>query len=374
LIEFRIFRNRVAAAVLAGALALFAGSGPATASGPIETSIFAVQGVDVDVTSTDAASAKNQALMDVQVKAFYQLVERLGTPELAADLQQKLKPEDIAPYLRSLSIEKETSAPGRYIGRFTVRFLPQKMQKLFGDYGIRIPTQQADPILVLPILRGPEGNRLWEDNPWRKAWIDLKGEQGIVPIIVPLGDLEDTQALTVDDALKGDAVRLEALRKRYGAPSLLLAQAQPAEGGGLHVYIEGETKLGKVTVNKVYMPEEAGAVPVETTAVTAFQTMLIKTYKDVAAKLAAEEAARSANTTQSLSVSVPFTSPREWNAIRSRILATPNVRAVDLSTLNADGAVIRLVFTRSVEELQVNMQAAGLNLASAGSAWIIQPM
>ncbi len=374
MIEFRIFGNRVAAAVLAGALALFAGLGPSAASGPIETSIFAVQGVEVDVTSTDAATAKNQALMDVQVKGFFHLVERLGTPELAAELQQKLKPEDIAPYLRSLSIEKETSAPGRYIGRFTVRFLPQKMQKLFGDYGIRVPTQQADPILVLPIFRGPDGNRLWEDNPWRKAWIDLKGEQGIVPVIVPLGDLEDTQSLSVDDALKGDALRLEALRKRYGAPSLLLAQAQPAEGGGLHVYIEGETKLGRVTVNKVYMPEEGGAVPVETTAVTAFQAMLVKTYRDVAEKLAAEEAARSANTTQSLSVSVPFTSPREWNAIRSRILATPNVRGVDLSTLNADGAVIRLVFTRTVEELQMNMQAAGLNLASAGSAWIIQPM
>jgi hypothetical protein len=374
LIEFRIFGNRVAAAVLAGALAFLAGLGPSAASGPIETSIFAVQGVEVDVTSTDAATAKNQALMDVQVKGFFQLVERLGTPELAAELQQKLKPEDIAPYLRSLSIEKETSAPGRYIGRFTVRFLPQKMQNLFGEYGIRVPTQQADPILVLPIFRGPEGNKLWEDNPWRKAWIDLKGEQGIVPIIVPLGDLEDTQALSVDDALKGDAVRLEAIRKRYGAPSLLLVQAQPADGGGLHVYIEGETKLGKVTVNKVYMPEEGGAVPVEMTAVTAFQAMLVKTYKDVAAKLAQEEAARSANTTQSLSVSVPFSSPREWNAIRSRILATPNVRGVDLSTLNADGAVIRLVFTRTVEELQMNMQAAGLNLASAGAAWIIQPM
>ena len=77
---------------------------------------------------------------------------------------------------------------------------------------------------------------------------------------------------------------------------------------------------------------------------------------------------------QSLAVSVPFTSPREWNAIRSRILTTPNVRGVDLSTLNADGAVIRLVFTRTVEELQGNMQAAGLNLANTGSAWIIQPM
>jgi hypothetical protein len=50
------------------------------------------------------------------------------------------------------------------------------------------------------------------------------------------------------------------------------------------------------------------------------------------------------------------------------------VSAVDLSTLNADGAVIRLVFTRTVEELQGNMQAAGLNLTNTGSDWIIQQM
>jgi hypothetical protein len=371
---FCILRGRAAAVLFAGVLALLAGPGPAAASGRIETSIFAVQGVDVDVTSTDAATAKNQALMDVQVKAFFQLVERLGTPELSAELQQTLKSEDIAPYLRSLSIEQETSAPGRYIGRFTVRFLPQKMQKLFSDYGIRVPTQQADPILVLPVFRGPDGNKLWEDNPWRKAWIDLKGEQGIVPIIVPLGDLEDSQSLSADDALRGDTVRLEAIRQRYGAPSLLLAQAQPTEDGGLHVYIQGPTRLGDVTVNKIYKPEDGSTQPVETIAVTAFQTMLIKTYREVAERLAAEEAARSANVTQSLAVSVPFTSPREWNAIRSRILSTPNVRGVDLSTLNADGAVIRLMFTRTVEELQLNMQAAGLNLANDGSAWIIQLM
>jgi hypothetical protein len=367
---FRILGSRLAAAVLAAALAFPVSVAAVSAGGPVETSIFAVQGVDVDVTSTDAAAAKNQALMDVQVKAFFALVARLGTPELLAELQQNLKPGDIAPFLRSLSIEQETSAPGRYIGRFTVRFLPEKTQEFFARYGIRVPTQQADPILVIPILRGPDGNRLWEDNPWRKAWIDLKGEQGIVPIIVPLGDLEDTQILSADDALKGDAVRLEALRKRYGAPSLLLAQAQAAEGGGLHVYIEGDTRLGRVTINKIYKPEEGQAEPVETAAAMAFQALLVKSYRELAEKIAE----RSANTVQSLAVSVPFTSPREWNAIRSRILSTPNVRAVDLSTLDADGAVIKLVFTRTVEELQTNMQAAGLNLANAGSAWIIQPM
>jgi hypothetical protein len=374
LIVFRTLTLRAALAALAGLVFLSAAGQPARASGPIETNVFAVQGVEVDVTSTDAASAKNQALMDVQVKAFQELAARLGSPELAAEVREKFKPEDIAPYLRSLSIEYETSAPGRYIGRFTVRFLPDKMQKFFQSYGIRVPTQQAEPVLVVPVFRGPDGNLLWEDNPWRKAWIDLKGEQGLVPVIVPLGDLEDTQALSVNDVLNGDSIRLEALRKRYGAPSLLVAQAQPADGGGLHVYIEGETRLGKVAVNKIYKPEEGSADTPETRAVNAFQQLLFKAYKERVQKVAEEKTVQNADGSRSLAVAVPFTSPREWNAIRSRILTTPNVIGVDLSSLNADGAVIRLIFVRSVEELQGNMQAAGLTLAQSGSTWIIQPM
>ncbi len=370
---FCISKLRALCAAFAAGLVLAAALVPARAGGPIETNIFAVQGVDVDVTSTDAAAAKNQALMDVQVKAFFDLVERLGSPDLAAQMREAMKPEDVAPYLRSLSIEQETSAPGRYIGRFTVRFLPQKMQKFFAGHGIQLPAEQADPVLVLPVFRSPDGNKLWEDNPWRKAWIDLKGEQGIVPIIVPLGDLEDTESLSANDVLNGDTIRLEALRKRYGAPSLLVAQAQPADGG-LHVYIEGETKLGKVSVNKIYDVAQDNPAPPEALAVEAFQKLLVKAYRDQEQKVASERAAQQANTSQTLSVSVPFTSPREWNAIRSRILTTPNVIGVDLSSLSADGAVIKLSFSRTVEELQGNMQAAGLSLANSGSAWVIQPM
>ena len=371
-----MLKGRAVAAALAGFLAavlvVLTACVPASAGGPVETSIFAVQGVDVDVTSTDATTAKNQALMDVQVKAFFELVTRLGSPELAVQLQEKLTPEDIAPYLRSLSIEQETSAPGRYIGKFTVRFLPDKMQKFFAGYNIRVASQQADPVLVIPVFRSTDGLKLWEDNPWRQAWLNLKGEQGTVPIIVPLGDSEDSETLTADNAANGDAVKLDIIRKRYDAPSLLVAQAEPVDGGGLHVFIEGDTKLGKVTINKIYQPDDGSGDPA-TAAVLSFQKAIVKAHQAQAAKVA-EEAARNSNTPQSLAVSVPFNSPREWNAIRSRILTTPNVTAVDLSSLSTEGAVIKLVFTHSVEELQSNMQRVGLNLAQAGPAWVIQPM
>ena len=371
-----MLQGRAVAAALAGFMALAALVPQVMAGGPVETNPFAVQGVDVDVTSTDASSAKNQALMDVQVKAFFQLIERLGSAELAAQLREKMKPEDIAPFLRSLSIEKETSAPGRYIGTFTVRFLPAKMQKFLEGYNVNVPTQQADPILVIPVYRGPDGVKLWEDNPWRQAWIDLRGEQGVVPIIIPLGDSEDTEALTTQDALNGDTVKLDAIRKRYDAPSILVAQAEPTQDGGLHVYIEGDTKLGRVNINKIYTAEtteDGTAVPVEAAATQAFQKVIYKAYQAEAARIAEEKAARD-NIPQSLAVSVPFNSPREWNAIRSRILNTPNVSAVDLSSLDFTGATIRLVYTHSLEELQGNMQRLGLNLSQGSDGWVIQPM
>lgn len=375
LIDYREFDRRICRALAAGLIGLALWSQPAVAGGPIETNVFAVQGVDVDVTSTDAAAARNQALMDVQVKAFFQLLQRLGSPELAADARAKMQPEEIAPYLRSLSIEQETSGPGRYIGKFTVRFLPGKMQRFFSDHGIRVPDRQADPILVLPVWRGADANKMWEDNIWRQAWLDLKGEQGIVPLIVPLGDLEDTETLTVEDALHNDPIKLEAIRRRYGAPSILVAQAQPKEDGGLHVYIEGETRLGKVLFNKIYKSDDGKAESAAPAAVLKFQTAIQGSYKKAEAKLAAaQEAARNANRTQSMSVAVPFSSPREWNAIRSRILTAPHVIGVDLSTLSAEGAVIKLVFNRSVEDLRGNLQRAGLTLSQYGATWVIQQM
>lgn len=366
----RPWRARFAALLMVGF-----GSLTALAAGPVETNIYAVQGVPVDVTSTDATSAKNQALMDVQVKAFFILVERLGSAEIAQGLS-KFKPTDIAPYLKSLSIEQESSAPGRYIGTFTVRFLSDKIQKLLGGYGVHVPAQQASPILVLPVYRDANGSQMWEDNPWRKAWLDLRAEQALVPVIVPLGDLEDTGTLTVEDALNADPIKLEAIRRRYDAPSILVAVAEPAAGGGIHAVMVGDTRLGRITFDKIYTAEDGSIGQSAVLAAQRFHAVMMEKYKENESKAAADVAAAQnpAASSQSMAVAVPFGSPTEWNGIRSRILSTPNVIGVDVSTLSTDGAVIRLMYTTSLPNLQANMRRTGLSLSQIGQSWVIQPM
>lgn len=345
------------------------------AAGPVETSIYAVQGVAADVTGKDATAAKNQALMDVQVKAFFILVERLGSPEIARELSA-MRLKEIAPYLKSLSIEHENSAPGRYIGKFTVRFQPAKMQALLGRYGIAVPSRQAPAMVILPLWNAPEGPELWEDNLWRQAWLDLGAEQALVPLIVPLGDLEDTETLAAADALAADPVKLEAIRRRYDAAAVLVAAAAPAAGHGIHATITGRTPQGELNFSKTYTAETATLEASAALAVQRFQALMIDRYKQEKAAAAAEAEASGPGSgpSRSLPVAVPFSSPSQWNGIRSRILATPNVIGVDVSTLDGSGAVIRLMFVDSVAALQANMQGAGLILSQVGGTWVIEPL
>lgn len=357
--------------MLAAALAL----APARAAGPVETSIFAVTGVEVDVTDKDATSAKTKAIIEAQVKAFFVLAERLGSASGAKRLAN-VKPEQIGRMLRSLSIEEEQTGPGRYIAKLTIRFLPNKIRKFFGDYGIQVVEEQAPPVVILPVWKTAEGSVVWEDNPWRAAWLGLKAEQATVPVIVPLGDLQDTRTLSAEDAASGrQEAQLETLRLRYGAKAILVAMAEPAEGGGVHAVMSGDSPLGRITFDKVYIAEEPGIEASAALAAQRFQEVMIEKWRagrlKAAASVRTEAVARAA---QAMSVSVPFSSAREWNGIRSRLLRTPGVARVDVSTIAGNGAVIRLAYATSFQNLQTALTGGGLRLSQIGGVWVLQPL
>ncbi|MFO1034948.1 MAG: DUF2066 domain-containing protein [Hyphomicrobiales bacterium] len=355
---------------LALALAILLGATAARAAGPVETSVFAVQGVAVDVTDTDASTAKNKALVEVQVKAFKMLAERLGSPEIV-DAVTAMDTKQILPYLRSLSIEEEAISPGRYQGKLTVRFLPEKIKSLYASYGVRVVSAQGPSFLVLPIWKSEQGQQLWEDNPWHQAWSNLRAEQSLVPVIVPLGDLDDTEALTVQDVLSNDEVKLEAMRRRYDVSAILVVYAEPDGQGGVHASLNATTALGKIVFDKDYRADSGVLAESAALATQRFHDVMVEKYKSNADKQAARQGA---SQRQTLTVSVPFNGPSEWNGLRSRILATPGVVALDVSSLAGDGAVVRLTVSGDLNDLPGKFQSAGLGFSRAGGNWIIQAL
>jgi Uncharacterized protein conserved in bacteria (DUF2066) len=344
----------------------------AHAAGPIETSVFSVQGVDVDVTDTNAAAAKEKAIILAQMKAFEMLAQKLGTPEFA-DKMSQFEGKEVVPLLKSLSIEEEKISPGRYEGKFTVRFLPNRIKPIYQRYGISVPGDQGQAMLVLPVWTAAGGAPvLWEDNPWRAAWLGLNAQQAQIPLIVPLGDQDDSAILTPEDALKNDPVKLEALRRRYDVKTLLVAFAEPAEGGGIHAHMIGKTPLGKITFDKIYTADSGTLGDSAILAAQRFHQLMIDKFKSDIAKVAAAKV--QPNAPQSLAVAIPFGGPAEWNGLRARILSTPGVLGVDVTSLDGSGAAARLVYSGQISDMQNSLQSAGLQLTQSGGTWVIQAL
>lgn len=345
--------------------------GTAMAAGPIETSVFSVQGVEVDVTDANAAAAKDKALVEVQLKAFATLAENLGSPDFAAEMA-KLEAKDVVPMLKSLSIEEEKISPGHYEGKFTVRFLPEKVKPLFQRYGIDLPKAQGPAMLVIPVWSDGKSNTvLWEDNPWRKAWTELNAQQAQIPIIVPLGDQDDTTTLSPQEALNNDPVKLEAMRRRYDVKTLLVAFAEPAEGGGVHARMVGQSPLGKITFDKIYIADTGTEQDSALLAVQRFHKVMVDKYKSDIAKADVQQANAGP---QSVPVAIPFEGPSQWNGLRARILATPGVVGVDITSLDGQGAAARLMYTGGIEDMKSSFQSTGLQLSRSGGIWVIEAL
>jgi Uncharacterized protein conserved in bacteria (DUF2066) len=365
----RLIRIELVAVLMIAAACL---TGLAQAAGPVETNVYAVQGVDVDVTDTNAAVAKEKALTLVQMKAFVALAEKLGTPDFATEMG-KFESKEVVPLLKSLSIEEEKISPGRYEGKFTVRFLPDKIKSIYSKYGVELPPAQSEAMLVLPVWSGTgTAPVLWEDNPWRKAWLDLNAQQAQIPIIIPLGDKDDSATLSTQDALNNDPVKLEALRRRYEVKTLLVAFAEPAPGGGIHARMIGKSPLGKITFDKIYIADTGTENDSAILATQRFHKLMIDKYKSDLAKVAAEKAANAGP--QSISVAIPFSGPSQWNGLRARILAAPGVVGVDVRSLDGEGAAARLLYSGAIEDVQSSLQSSGLQLLQVGESWVIQAL
>jgi hypothetical protein len=183
--------------VMALALMLGLVAPSAGATTPEEKQQFTVTGVEVDVTAADAAQARLRAIEEAQVKAFAELAKRLAG-ESGGAIMATLPSVDVGRMLASLSVESERSAPGRYIGKLTISFLPAKVREAFLAKGINLPAPAAaDGILLIPVWAdGGAEAVIWDDNPWRRALVELDLAGGSVPFRLPLGDTEDWTAFS----------------------------------------------------------------------------------------------------------------------------------------------------------------------------------
>ncbi|MGE0725632.1 MAG: DUF2066 domain-containing protein [Alphaproteobacteria bacterium] len=354
-----MIRQRLARRIRVAALA-FAIAIPGAAA----DSLFTVADNPVDVTAGNAIEARERALSEAQVAAARKLFERLVAAGDGGAVP-RVSAAQAAALVQDVEIADERVSPVRYIANITVRFRPDAVRRFLGEQGVAFVQRGAAPTMVVPVLMAPDGPILFADgNGWLRAWAD-RPAGGIVPIVVPLGDLADVSGLTAAQALAGDRERLAALARRYNARRIAVLQARP---GGGRVDVTATIYDGDGTPETVVESHADAAgdfvAPVRATAAT-----LDRRWRAVAAT----PAVAAGGATGTVLVTTEARTAEDWAALRRRLAETPGIQRVEVVALAPGVGRLRLHYGGDAEQLRAALAQRALRLdpVEAGSARLI---
>jgi len=359
----------LARALAAGLVLVLAAPERAPAQG--RSDLFTVSPVPVVITADNAIAARDRAIAEGQQRAFTMLIERLVQP---GDRKRvpKVTTAQLNDLVQGFEVAHERRSGVRYIADYTVHFRGEAVRRLLRDAGVEFTDQASKPVLVLPVYAINGRTVLWEDpNPWRDAWTNANPGTGLVPMVRPLGQIEDLQAIDGAAAAQGDDDKLAAIARRYGGADVLVAVATPRTEGGAQGLDVAATR---------YTPGLSGAqqswtVPITANPGESAEALMGRAIAETMGQV--ERAWKSAATLDTkqggtLLARVPATSLQDWIAVRDRLAGVAAVRASRLVSLDREGARVELRYVGDPQQLRLALQQRDLELDGNDPDWILQ--
>lgn len=226
--------------------------------GPVhaaDADLFTVRGIPVDATAETAPTARDRAVAEGRREAFRRLVGRL-VPMAEADRLPDPTDAELQRLVLGFEVAGERSSAVRWIASLTVAFDPDSVRARLRAAGVPYAETRSLPVLVIPLYEAGGETVLWkEPNPWRSAWYDLPPQGGLVPFVVPYGDVADIRDLSPEQAVAGDREALMRIAERYGARDAVIARARPRAGGAVELSVQ---RLGPSGTDSTLVETVAG--------------------------------------------------------------------------------------------------------------------
>ncbi len=324
-------------------------------------SVFEVDRIKVDVSAQSTSVARATALSQGQARALDLAMKRLVRQE-EWDLLPDIRALDIENLVEGLRISDEKTGPTRYLATLSVQFKPGPLRDLLRSYGVAVTEVQNRPALLLPVLEDLQGLQAWGEHWWQQSWQDYDIDNNPAPLLLPLGDLEDSMIANAEDILIGDPSKLQQLNARYGTDTVIVAHALADVEGqlGVTAYIFGAEDSDVIvrTYRSGGAHDEMGGVAIHEIA-----SALAERWKMVAAVASDERA--------TLQVRASYNALKDWNRLLDRLSEAKLVRDVTIVELTKDYAYIDLAYIGSIAQLGGNLGQRGLILTEKESGWTV---
>jgi len=385
-------RNAMAVAGIAASIAVLIAAwaaSPAIAQVTGERDIFTVRSVQVDATAVNVTEARAQGLLAGRISAFWKVIERLVAPE---DLERVPEPTpgEVITMVRDFSISGERSSAVRYLSEMTVRFHPGPVRALLRAAGLPFAETVSKPLVVVPLYREFPGARLtlWEDpNPWRAAWKIPSAENGLVPFVLPLGDIDDLTTLSMEQAIDGNSAALDAFSARYGTGGTLVAVAEvsaevmtAADALTQEAGMEAEDVMNVLlTLNVRHRDLATEQIVVSYAGEPGESLEDVLEGASLAAAAAVETMWKAPNrvaydSTTEIMALVPVTGIQDWVSVKNQLETVPLIERLDLQAMTRDRAQIKLVYAGEVGQFNLALAQKSLLIAQQGGVWVVESL
>lgn len=329
------------------------------------SALFTVAGIEVDVSANNALSARNQAFEQAQTKAFTVLAQRTLSD---AEFAELVIPDSqvISTLVQDYEVTKEQLSAVRYVGTYTFRFKDKAVQRFFAQKGLSYTDVSSQPILILPFYQGYEGMALWaQGNIWMQAWARGEtGADGLVPFVVPIGDLQDMHDINDDQAMSYDNGRLVEMLRRYNSKEAILAIATP-DSSLVRATNPDDIVYGTLKIN-LYRTDREQPEHVRQIFVAAKPDQSRKDFYDVAVKRVQAELRQdwknktivASADTKIMNVHIGFGSLQEWVRIQRALNHVYGIEHVDVKSITPRYASVALSYQGDEERLRLALQQA----------------
>lgn len=337
------------------------------ASPTAHADMFEVKDVDVDATASSAAEARDQALGTGQREAFYRLLHRL-TPTRYHGQLPNLDPGTVATYVRDFSVANEQTSSVRYLARLNVRFKETDIRFLLEEFGIPFTETQSRPVVVLPVLSRAGTAILWRDpNPWRVAWGRVAMPVLPVPLLLPVGDLQDVNSISAQQTLGTDPAPLEQIAARYGAGGAIIVNANIAAIGAPHVDLT-------MTRRDIGSPAETFSARVNAASGETIDQVLVRAVATAIETIEEnwkDQTVMRFDTGGILAINVPLTALDHWVRIRRDLGTVAVVERTDIILLSRTEALLNVHYIGEVSQLARALAQANLTLQEEQGVWTL---
>lgn len=326
--------------------------------------LFTIDRVPVDATGRSAAEAREDALARGRAQALRQLLRRLSPSDYWSVLP-RIDDLDSVALVAGIQISNEKTSTTRYLADVVYSFDPRRIREILRVNQIPFSEIQARKAVLLPVLETDDGLMLWEeDNVWAARWKERNLTNELVPLLSPLGDLEDIVGVSATDAVSENWEVLAPFVARYGVGDAVLAKAVLRGQGERQSLLMSAVRLSSGT-SEFGVPREVEVLvrnrlglPTERLVDFGIDQILLKLQEAWKGQTVID----SDSVERLLAATIRFEGMGEWLAIQDRLSGMPTVNGIKIEALSLTGAEVLLRYVGSPAQLRIAMAQRDLDL------------